>query len=73
MRTGEKKTFMYIPSLGIIESFKTREEAVNNNNQGQDAQKMIDNKILKRLQKEHPGCRIIQNGNSWSIIPTEET
>ncbi|MFK9094373.1 hypothetical protein [Bacillus salipaludis] len=71
MQAGEKKTFMYIPSLGIVRSFETREEAVNENNQGQAAQKIFDNTVLRRLQKEYPGFRIIQNGNSWSIIPKE--
>ncbi|WHY86012.1 hypothetical protein QNH39_26135 [Neobacillus novalis] len=73
MQAGEKKTFMYIPSLGIVESFKTRDEAVNENNPEQAAQKIFDDTVLRRLQKEYPGCRIIQNGNSWAIIPTEPT
>lgn len=77
MRIRDWKNFIYIPTVGFIEvivgeivekeKHKFQVEDKNEN------KAIRDQKIFTRLQKEYPGCTIIQNGDLWGIIPKKKT
>ncbi len=69
MQVGAKKSLVYIPSMGFLEV--VGEERVKRKEEALTESEMIDNTILRRLQKQYPGCRIIQDGNKWSVFPKD--
>jgi len=69
MEVGARKSFVYIPSMGFIEVCEAREEGMEGNNQELSEKEMMDIAIRRRLEREYPGCEIIQDGDSWSVNP----
>ncbi|WP_040203515.1 hypothetical protein [Neobacillus jeddahensis] len=77
MTIGDIKNFIYIPSSGFIEvvkdgpiemgvhpldyPFKPKEEKV-----------LSDQAILRRLRRQYPGCKIVQNDGMWEVIFEED-
>ncbi|WP_163102242.1 hypothetical protein [Peribacillus alkalitolerans] len=66
MKIGDKKCFIYVPSLGFVEAGKTREETLKNINQAEVDLEIENKKIRRLLQQEFPNCEIIQ-GINWSL------
>jgi uncharacterized protein with ACT and thioredoxin-like domain len=67
MKSGEKKTFVYMPMLGFIEAADTMEETIKRIRQAEVRQEIEVKKMLRRLKRENPGKNIIKAGDGWSI------
>ncbi|MCM3568993.1 hypothetical protein [Neobacillus mesonae] len=74
MYIGEKKNFIYVPSIGFIECTVSaawqKEDILTVDEQVERT--MNDPAILKKLQEMHPGCEIVQDGNRWDVIPKKD-
>jgi len=76
VKPGSVKKLVYIPKLGFLDDiWSAIGEESPKDNQSQIQQETsreltkVDQIILKRLQKEYPGCKIIHNGNRWEVVP----
>jgi hypothetical protein len=67
MKVGDKKAFILLPELGLIEAGETIEETMNRINRAEVRMEIENKKIRKRLEKENPGCRILKMGDGWLI------
>ncbi|MFJ7727883.1 hypothetical protein ACIQXV_17190 [Neobacillus sp. NPDC097160] len=72
MKPGEKKNFVLIPFLGLIEAGDTKKETMERIERARADKEIADKKTLRRLRKKFPNCTIVQDGLSWNIIPRED-
>ncbi|MHC0039706.1 hypothetical protein [Pseudoneobacillus sp. C159] len=67
MKTGEKKTYFYIPLLGFIEVADTLEETIKRMHELEVKKELKDKKILRSLKRAYPGKFIKKCGEAWQI------
>jgi len=72
MVPGEKKNFVLIPFLGLIEAGNTKEETLKRIERARVDQEIKDKKTLRRLKKEFPNCDISKEGISWKVQPRDQ-
>jgi hypothetical protein len=72
MKTGTKKTFIYVPFLGLIEAADTMEETMLRVRIAEAEKERKNKKDLRRLQRENPGKIIRRAGDGWLIMGNSE-
>ena len=84
MRIGEKKSFVYFPSYGLIEvsmadSQKKRDHQLSRQVEKEESMSLeqlsrntlSDASIREMFEQAYPGHTVIQNGNEWTMVPNE--
>lgn len=67
------RNFLYVPSFGFYEIDGFEQGERGNKKWKADMERTeSDRKVMEILQKRYPGCRIVQNGNRWDIIPDKQ-
>lgn len=72
MKTGEKKLFILVPQIGLIEAGKTMKDTMDRINRAECDQELADKRMLRQLKKENPGCIIEKFGEGWMISPKDK-
>ncbi|MFK9094217.1 hypothetical protein [Bacillus salipaludis] len=72
MVPGEKKNFVLIPFLGLIEVGDTKKETMERIERARADKEIADKKTLRRLRKTFPDLAIDEDGLSLKVIPQED-
>lgn len=72
MKSGEKKNFIYMPSVGWIEAGETPEDAMERIRYAEVEIEIEHKKILRKIKKKFPNSRIRKVGSAWIIEQPEE-
>lgn len=54
MNSGDRKNYIYIPKLGLIEAGETPVDAVERINRAEVAKEIAEKKLLRKLKRRYP-------------------
>jgi hypothetical protein len=72
MKSGEKKNFIYTPSIGWIEAGTTPDDAMERIKYAEVEMEIENKKLLRKIMKRFPYSRIRKVGLAWIIDHPEE-
>ncbi|MBB6446175.1 hypothetical protein [Bacillus benzoevorans] len=72
MKNGEKRNFIYMPSIGWIEAGATPDNAMERIRYAEVELEIENKKLLRRIKKKFPNSRIRKEGSAWIIDQPEE-
>ena len=65
MNSGDRKNYIYLPRLGIIEAGEALDDAVERINRAEVAREIAEKKLLRKLKRRFPNSSM----GSWFIDP----
>jgi hypothetical protein len=68
VKPGVKKEFLFLESVGFIDSGKTSEELLNNLRTAAQSYKAEDEQMRKFLEQQYPNKKIYKQGLYWHIV-----
>jgi hypothetical protein len=68
MKSGEKREFLFLESVGFISAGKAKEEFLQNLKEAAKVYKNENDQMRLFLEQKYPDKRIVKNGLNWHVI-----
>jgi hypothetical protein len=68
MKPGKRMEFLFLESVGFIDTGKAKDEFFQNLREAAKAYKNENDQMKEFLEKEYPDKRIVKKGLNWHVI-----